>query len=110
MIALEEAKEWIRIDADYDGEDSIINNLIEESIFEIKNATGVPPDYDSKLKNEENIREVTALYNRAQRLLIADMYNEKETENKALIGTYIKLESAYSRLIRKESEEVISNG
>ena len=104
MITLDEAKEWIRIDTDYTGEDGIINNLIEESVFEIKNATGVPQDYKSKLTQEDNIKEIDALYNRAQRILIADMYNERETENKALTGTYIKLETAYSRLVRKEGE------
>lgn len=77
MITLDEMKEWLRIF--HDEEDALVNSLILTSIPMIKSATGITKDYIQSC-NHENIQY---LYKMVQRVLITDLYNERDTENKA---------------------------
>lgn len=95
MITLSEAKAWLRIDLDYTLDDEpVIKPLIATSIATIKVATGVPKDFITKIK-PESIDEIKDLYLMAQRILLTDLYNERDTENLALLSYYIQLELAY---------------
>lgn len=98
MIALKEAKEWLRIDEDYDQEDNLVTSLINASISDIKSSTGVPKEFLKNILDEDD--EVKNLYIMAQKIFINDMYYEKDTENKSLLSYYTKLELAYRRLLR----------
>lgn len=89
MLTLEEAKEWLRID--YDIDDNIITSLIEASKAEISISTGITPDYIENTEDEH----FKNLYLMAQRIIVADLYNERATENKSLTSFLIQLESMY---------------
>lgn len=97
MIELAEVKEWLRIF--HDEEDNLINSLIASSISIIKSATGISKDYISKCENEI----IIDLYKMVQRILITDLYNERDTENKALTAFYIQLEVAYKEELSNEN-------
>lgn len=93
MITLTEIKEWLRIFND--DEDVIIQSLVDGSVSIIRSATGIPKTYiestlDTDLKN---------LYLMVQRILITDLYNERDTENKALTSYYTQLELAYKAVL-----------
>ena len=97
MIELTEIKEWLRVF--HDEEDNLINSLIASSISVIQSATGITKDYISSC-NSERIKD---LYKIVQRILITDLYNERDTENKALTSFYIQLELAYKEELRNEN-------
>ena len=89
MLTLEEAKEWLRID--YDIDDNIIISLIEASKAEISISTGITPDYIENTEDEH----FKNLYLMTQRIIVADLYNERATEDKALTSFLIQLEAMY---------------
>lgn len=99
IITLEEAKEWLRID--YEEDNNLITSLMDTSKAMIKSATGVPDCFQS---NEniisDDLNNIDSLYTMAQRIIITDLYNEKETENRALTSLYIQLELEYRRCLR----------
>lgn len=100
MITLLQIKEWLRID--HDEEDSLIRSLIDGSTAIIQSATGIKKEYiesttDERLKN---------LYLMVQRILITDLYSERDTENKALISYYIQLEVAYKGVLNSETQQI----
>lgn len=97
MINLDEMKEWLRIFHDED--DNLVNSLILSSISIIKSATGITKNYIQSC-NDETLRE---LYKMVQRILITDLYNERDTENKALTSYYIQLELAYKEAVSNEN-------
>ena len=97
MIELAEIKEWLRIF--HDEEDNLINSLIASSISIIRGATGITKDYISNCKKHE----IIDLYKMVQRILITDLYNERDTENKALTALYIQLEVAYKGELSNEN-------
>lgn len=97
MINLDEMKEWLRIFHDED--DNLVNSLILSSIPIIKSATGITKDYIQSCNDEMLIE----LYKMVQRILITDLYNERDTENKALISYYIQLELAYKETLSNEN-------
>ena len=98
MITLKEVKEWLRIDDDYTEDDNLLNSLILSSQSIIKAATGIPEDFEDKLSIED-YTEISELYKMVQRVLITDLFNEKSTENKALISLYTQLELEYRKCI-----------
>lgn len=97
MITLDEMKEWLRVF--HDEEDALVNSLILTSISIIKSATGITKDY-IQYCNHENIQD---LYKMVQRVLITDLYNERDTENKALTSYYIQLELEYKEVLSYEN-------
>lgn len=97
MITLDEMKEWLRIF--HDEEDTLVNNLILTSISIIKSATGITKDYIQSC-NYENVKD---LYKMVQRILITDLYNERDTENKSLTSYYIQLELEYKEVLSHEN-------
>ncbi len=97
MITLDEMKEWLRVF--HDEEDALVNSLILTSISIIKSATGITKDYIQSC-NHENIQD---LYKMVQRVLITDLYNERDTENKALTSYYIQLELEYKEVLSYEN-------
>ncbi len=97
MITLDEMKEWLRIF--HDEEDTLVNNLILTSISIIKSATGITKDYIQSC-NYENVKD---LYKMVQRILITDLYNERDTENKSLTSYYIQLELEYKGVLSYEN-------
>ncbi|EDT22816.1 head-tail connector protein [Clostridium perfringens] len=97
MITLKEAKEWLRIFED--DEDNLIDSLIKSSVAIIKSATGVSIGYINQCNDEE----IKFLYSMIQKILITDLYYEKDKENKALLSLYIQLEATYLRMKNNES-------
>lgn len=97
MITLKEAKEWLRIFED--DEDNLINSLINSSIAIIKSATGVSGGYINTCSEGE----IKSLYKLIQKILITDLYYEKDKENKALLSLYIQLEATYLGVKKHEN-------
>ena len=97
MISLYETKEWLRIFHDED--DNLVDSLILSSISLIKTATGVSKEFIESCNDETFID----LYKMLQRIVITDLYNERDTENKALTSHYIQLELAYKELLNNEN-------
>lgn len=89
MITLKEAKEWLRIFED--NEDNLIYSLIKSSEAIIKSATGVSGGYINTCSEDE----IKSLYKMIQKILITDLYYERDKENRALLSLYIQLEAAY---------------
>lgn len=97
MINLDETKEWLRIFHEED--DNLVESLILSSISIIKSATGVSKEFIESCTYESFID----LYKMVQRILITDLYNERDTENKALTSHYIQLELAYKEILNNEN-------
>ena len=97
MITLLQIKEWLRVDHDED--DNLIQSLIDSSTAIIQSATGIKKEYINTTKDER----LKNLYLMVQRILITDIYNERDTENKALISYYIQLEVAYREVLNSET-------
>lgn len=97
MVNLDEMKEWLRIFHDED--DSLVIGLILSSIPIIKTATGVSKEFIESCNDETFID----LYKMVQKILITDLYNERDRENQALTSYYIQLELAYKRLLNNEN-------
>lgn len=97
MITLKEAKEWLRIFED--DEDDLIDSLIKSSIAIIKSATGVSGGYINTCREED----VKSLYKMIQKILITDLYYERDKENRALLSLYIQLEAAYLGVKKREN-------
>lgn len=89
MVELSEMKDWLRIYED--DEDLLINTLIESSVSIIQIATGISKEYITECKNYR----IKDLYKMVQIILITDLYNERDVENRALTALYIQLETAY---------------
>ncbi len=93
MITLTEIKEWLRIFND--DEDVLIQSLVDSSVSIIRSATGI-----SKIFIESTLdTDIKNLYLMVQRILITNLYNERDTENKALTSYYIQLELAYKAVL-----------
>lgn len=97
MIELCEMKEWLRIFHDED--DNLVNSLILTSISIIKSATGITKDYILSCEDDE----IIDLYKMVQKIIVTDLYNERDTENKALTSYYIQLELAYKGALINEN-------
>lgn len=69
MVALEELKEWLRVDGN--DEDVTLNALIKSSEFIIKQASGVESD---DLISDTQAAE---LYKLVQKLIITDLYENR---------------------------------
>ena len=93
MIGLEELKQWLKID--FEDDDATLEGLISASKAIIKSATGVAESFVSSTDSQE----VKNLYLMIQRVLINDMYNMRDTENKALISLYTQLETTYKAVV-----------
>lgn len=94
MSKLEDIKEWIKEDE----EDNVLSSLISASRFEIKQATGITEE------DVENNPDALELYNLAQKIIIANYYENRcgpSKTNPGLISLYMQLE-AYGLLIRGE--------
>lgn len=100
MITIEEIKQWLKID--FEDDDNILNSLISVSKAKIKAATGVPSTYENNL-NPADLEDIQEMYKMAQRIIITDLYNERDIENKSLISTYIQLELEYRRCLIVEN-------
>lgn len=99
MITLDELKEWLKID--FDDDDTQLKVLINVSESTIEVATGVSKEYIQSTENET----LKGLYKMAQIIIINDLYNERDNENKALTSYYIQLESMYKSIGDEESNE-----
>ena len=99
IITLEEAKEWLRID--YEEDNNLITSLIDTSKAMIKSATGVPDSFQSNENiTADDLNSIDRLYTMTQRIIITDLYNEKESENRALTSLYTQLELEYRRCLK----------
>ena len=94
MLELEEAKIFLNID--YDDYDSELQNKIDESISDIYTSTGA--ELDKVFENGSYYLQ--SLYKLVQKMIVRDYFEEKTTQNMALIAQYLKLEALY----RKESK------
>lgn len=115
MITLEEIKEWIKID--FEDDDNSLSALIKTSEAMIKSATGVTVnfikkfseisyDIDTSEEIKQDINDIKDLYLMIQRILINNLYENKEAENKTVISLYIQLESSYRLFVKNHSEEL----
>lgn len=91
MLTLSELKEWLRID--FSEDDNLLLSLLNASCATIEIATGVSKDYVESCLEDTLVE----LYKMTQILLITDIYNNENGENKALTSYYIQLESEYAR-------------
>lgn len=89
MVTLEEVKDWLRID--FDEDDMQLKMLIDVSSSTIEIATGIKKDF--LLKASDSLKD---LYKIAQLIIITDLYNERDTENKALTSYYIQLKAMFN--------------
>lgn len=96
MITIEELKLWLKID--FEDEDNTLTGLINSSKAIIKSATGVPSEFMVTTDSQE----LKDLYLMVQRVIINDLYNMRDTENKSLISLYTQLEATYKGLMSIE--------
>lgn len=97
MITTKDIKQWLRIDHNED--DELLETIINSSTAIIHSATGISKEYIQSNKSER----LKLLYDMVQRILVTDLYNERDEENKALLSYYIQLEVAYQRELIKET-------
>lgn len=103
MITLSEVKLWLKID--FEDDDETLTGLINSSKAIIKSATGVPGDFIKTTDSQEMkdlYQELKDLYLMVQRVIINDLYNMRDTENKSLISLYTQLEVTYKGVISLE--------
>nr|WP_269206227.1 head-tail connector protein [Clostridium botulinum] len=87
-MQLTELKEWIKVDENYD--DNILNSLIITSRALIQRSTGVEID------NVKDNPEALELYKTLQKIIIADLYDNRTSSGKVsplAISLYTQLGS-----------------
>lgn len=110
MITLDEIKLWLKID--FDDDDETLLALIKTSEAVIESATGVIPEFIMQNENSENnnikknISSLKELYLMIQRIIIKNLYDEKEIENKTVITFYLQLESTYKNLLKEMETQI----
>ena len=93
MLTLENAKSYLKID--FDDMDQDILDLIEESKAVIYSSTGVLSEEVEKCDNESLKR----LYNITLKIVLKNLFDEKEINGARLRAFYLKLKPLYRRYV-----------
>ena len=93
MLTLESAKSYLKID--FDDMDQDITNLIEEAEAVVFASTGILAEEVDKSNNDT----LKNLYNITLKIVLKNLFDEKEINGARLRAFYLKLKPLYSRYI-----------
>ena len=93
MLTLESAKSYLKID--FDDMDQDIANLIEEAEAVVFASTGILAEEVYKSNNDT----LKNLYNITVKIVLKNLFDEKEINGARLRAFYLKLKPLYSRYI-----------
>lgn len=93
MLTLESAKSYLKID--FDDMDQDITSLIEEAKAVIFASTGILAKEIEKSNNDT----LKNLYNITLKIVLKNLFDEKEINGARLRGFYLKLKPLYSRYV-----------
>ena len=93
MLTLESAKSYLKIDFDDIGQD--IANLIEEAEAIVFASTGIL----AEKVEESNNDTLKNLYNITVKIVLKNLFDEKEINGARLRAFYLKLKPLYSRYV-----------
>ena len=93
MLTLESAKSYLKID--FDDMDQDIANLIEEAEAVIFASTGILAEEVDKSNNDT----LKNLYNITLKIVLKNLFDEKEINGARLRAFYLKLKPMYSRYV-----------
>ena len=93
MLTLESAKSYLKID--FDDMDQDITNLIEEAEAVVFASTGILAEEVDKSNNDT----LKNLYNITLKIVLKNLFDEKEINGARLRAFYLKLKPLYSRYV-----------
>ena len=93
MLTLESAKSYLKID--FDDMDQDIANLIEEAEAVVFASTGILAEEVDKSNNDT----LKNLYNITVKIVLKNLFDEKEINVARLRSFYLKLKPLYSRYV-----------
>lgn len=93
MLTLESAKSYLKID--FDDMDQDIANLIEEAEAVVFASTGILAEEVDKSNNDT----LKNLYNITLKIVLKNLFDEKEINGSRLRAFYLKLKPLYSRYV-----------
>ena len=93
MLTLESAKSYLKID--FDDMDQDIANLIEEAEAVVFASTGISAEEVEKSNNDT----LKNLYNITVKIVLKNLFDEKEINGARLRAFYLKLKPLYSRYV-----------
>ena len=93
MLTLESAKSYLKVD--FNDMDQEIANLIEEAEAVVFASTGILAEEVDKSNNDT----LTNLYNITLKLVLKNLFDEKEINGARLRAFYLKLKPLYSRYV-----------
>ena len=93
MLTLESAKSYLKID--FDDIDQDITNLIEEAEAVVFASTGILAEEVDKSNNDT----LKNLYNITVKIVLKNLFDEKEINGARLRAFYLKLKPLYSRYV-----------
>ena len=93
MLTLESAKSYLKID--FDDMDQEIANLIMEAEAIVFASTGILAEEVDKSKNDT----LRNLYNITLKIVLKNLFDEKEINGARLRAFYLKLKPLYSRYV-----------
>ena len=93
MLTLESAKSYLKID--FDDMDQDIANLIEEAEAVVFASTGILAE-EVDISNNDTLKN---LYNITLKIVLKNLFDEKEINAARLRAFYLKLKPLYSRYV-----------
>ena len=93
MLTLESAKSYLKVD--FDDMDQDIANLIEEAEAVVFASTGILAEEVDKSNNDT----LKNLYNITVKIVLKNLFDEKEINGVRLRAFYLKLKPLYSRYV-----------
>ena len=93
MLTLESAKSYLKID--FDDMDKDIANLIKEAEAVVFASTGILAEEVEKSNNDT----LKNLYNITVKIVLKNLFDEKEINGARLRAFYLKLKPLYSRYV-----------
>lgn len=93
MLTLESAKSYLKID--FDDMDKDIANLIEEAEAVVFASTGILAE-EVEESNNDTLKN---LYNITLKIVLKNLFDEKEINGARLRAFYLKLKPLYSRYV-----------
>ena len=93
MLTLESAKSYFKVD--FDDMDQDIANLIEEAEAVVFASTGILAEEVDKSNNDT----LKNLYNITVKIVLKNLFDEKEINGARLRAFYLKLKPLYSRYV-----------
>ena len=93
MLTLESAKSYLKVD--FNDMDQEITNLIEEAEAVVFASTGILAEEVDKSNNDT----LKNLYNITVKIVLKNLFDEKEINGARLRAFYLKLKPLYSRYV-----------